>query len=131
MKQAALKESEEKQIIIATYAMAAEALDIKTLTRLVMATPKTDVEQSVGRVLRDKQAKPTVIDVIDAHQVFQNQWRKRKTFYRSEKYNIIECPVYRGMPSQCAAAWTVCGRKRGCQPEASGALQSGKLLIPI
>ena len=30
--------------------MASEALDIKTLTTLVMATPKTDVTQSIGRI---------------------------------------------------------------------------------
>ena len=54
MKDAALKESETKNIIIATYSMASEALDIKTLTTLVMATPKTDVTQSIGRILRTK-----------------------------------------------------------------------------
>ena len=53
MKQKDLQETETKQIVIATYAMA-EALDIKTLSRLVMATPKTDITQSVGRILRMK-----------------------------------------------------------------------------
>ena len=32
--------------------MASEALDIKSLTTLIMATPKVDIEQSVGRILR-------------------------------------------------------------------------------
>jgi len=58
--------------------MAAEALDIKTLTTLIMATPKTDIEQSVGRILRDKHSNPIVVDIIDNHDLFQNQWRKRK-----------------------------------------------------
>ena len=39
-------ETESKKVVIATYAMAAEALDIKTLSTLVMATPKTDIIQS-------------------------------------------------------------------------------------
>ena len=56
MKEAALKESESKKVIIATYSMAS-ATDIKTLTTLIMATPKTDIEQSVGRILRQKQGK--------------------------------------------------------------------------
>ena len=47
MKETALKQTEEKQVVIATYAMAAEALDIKTLSGLIMATPKTDIEQTV------------------------------------------------------------------------------------
>ena len=89
MKDIALKETEGKQIVIATYAMAAEALDIKTLTTLIMATPKTDIEQSVGRILRDKHANPIVVDIVDSHDLFKNQWRKRKTFYKRENYKII------------------------------------------
>jgi superfamily II DNA or RNA helicase len=91
MKEAALKESETKQIIIATYSMAAEALDIKSLTTLIMATPKTDIEQAVGRILREKHSQPVVVDIIDSHGIFQNQWTKRKKFYKSQNYKIIEC----------------------------------------
>ena len=35
--------------------MAEEGLDIKTLTTLIMATPKSDVTQAVGRILRKNQ----------------------------------------------------------------------------
>jgi superfamily II DNA or RNA helicase len=89
MKEAALKETEGKQVVIATYAMASEALDIKTLTTLIMATPKTDIEQSVGRILREKHSQPIVVDIIDSHDLFQNQWSKRKRFYKKENYKII------------------------------------------
>jgi superfamily II DNA or RNA helicase len=89
MKESALKETESKKIVIATYSMAAEALDIKTLTTLIMATPKTDIEQSVGRILREKHSNPIVVDIIDSHSLFQNQWRKRKIFYKKENYKII------------------------------------------
>jgi superfamily II DNA or RNA helicase len=89
MKESALKETESKKVVIATYAMAAEALDIKTLTTLIMATPKTDIEQSVGRILREKHSSPIVVDIIDSHDLFQNQWRKRKTFYKKENYKIL------------------------------------------
>jgi len=90
MKKEALKESEGKKIIIATYSMAAEALDIKTLTTLVMATPKTDVEQSIGRILRAKHSQPLVIDVVDVHAVFQRQATKRVTYYKKQGYQIIK-----------------------------------------
>ena len=90
MKQKALKESETCKIVIATYAMAAEALDIKTLTTLIMATPKTDIEQAVGRILRVKHSKPVVIDIIDNHGLFKNQWAKRKQFYKRQNYKIIQ-----------------------------------------
>jgi superfamily II DNA or RNA helicase len=89
MKEAALKETETKQIVIATYSMAAEALDIKTLTTLIMATPKTDIEQSVGRILREKHSQPVVVDIIDSHDPFQKQWYKRKAFYKKENYKIV------------------------------------------
>lgn len=88
MKEKDLKVSEEKQIILATYAMASEGLDIKTLTTLIMATPKTDVTQSVGRILRTKDHQPVVYDVIDEHGLFQGQWRKRHAFYKKSGYQI-------------------------------------------
>jgi superfamily II DNA or RNA helicase len=89
MKESALKESENKQVIIATYSMASEGLDIKTLNTLIMATPKTDIQQSVGRILREKHNQPIIVDIIDSHEPFKNQWKKRRSFYMKEKYKII------------------------------------------
>jgi superfamily II DNA or RNA helicase len=89
MKEAALKESENKQVIIASYSMASEGLDIRSLTTLIMATPKTDIQQSVGRILREKHGQPIVVDIIDSHEPFKNQWKKRRAFYMKEKYKIM------------------------------------------
>jgi superfamily II DNA or RNA helicase len=91
MKEAALKESEKKKIIIATYAMASEGLDIKTLTTLILASPKTDVCQSVGRILRQKHSSPLVVDIIDEHDIFMSQWYKRRKYYKSQDYKILVC----------------------------------------
>jgi superfamily II DNA or RNA helicase len=88
MKEENLKKSETCKVIIATYAMASEALDIKTLTTLFLATPRTDVVQSVGRILRVKHDRPLVVDFIDTHDVFEQQWQKRRKFYISSKYKI-------------------------------------------
>ena len=88
MKEAELKKSESKQIILATYAMASEGLDIKTLTTLLMATPKTDITQSVGRILRVAHKRPLILDIIDSHEPFQRQWQKRRKFYDQNKYTI-------------------------------------------
>ena len=90
MKESALKTTEGKQVVIATYAMAAEALDIKTLCTLIMVTPKTDIEQSVGRILRSDHEMPVVVDIVDSHDPFQKQWAKRKTFYKKENYRILK-----------------------------------------
>ena len=91
MKEAALKQTEEKQVVLATYSMAAEGLDIKTLTTLIMATPMTKIEQSVGRILRQKHENPPiVVDIIDTHSNFQNQWLKRRRFFKTQNYKIIQ-----------------------------------------
>ena len=90
MKEKDLKESEEKKIIIATYAMAEEALDIKTLSTLIMATPKIDVRQAVGRILRNVKGKKLVIDIIDQHEIFQKHWKKRSVWYRKQQFKIMK-----------------------------------------
>ena len=109
MKESALKETEGKRIVIATYSMAAEALDIKTLTTLLMATPKTDIEQAVGRILREKHGNPIVVDIIDQHIPFKNQWRKRKQFYKKQNYKIVEKKEKEekdnSLSSQCILNW--------------------------
>jgi superfamily II DNA or RNA helicase len=99
MKQSALQETETKHIVLATYAMAAEALDIKTLNTLVMVSPKTDIVQSVGRILRTSGEGKIIVDIIDPHDVFQNQWKKRKTFYNKSDYQIrmVKKEYYPGM----------------------------------
>ena len=89
MKTTALKKTEDCRVILATFAMAEEALDIKTLTTMVLATSKTDVTQAVGRILRVKHERPLVVDVVDEHQVFVNQWGKRKAFYKKNGYHIV------------------------------------------
>jgi len=95
MKQKDLKISETKQIIIATYSMASEGLDIKTLTTLVLATPKTDIEQAVGRIMRVKHSNPLIIDIIDQHDLFKKQWNKRRLFYQKNNYSITSTVDYR------------------------------------
>lgn len=89
MKEEQLKISETKKIIVATYAMASEGLDIKTLTTLILATPRTDVTQAIGRILRVKRDRPLVVDILDTHDVFQRQYKKRLAFYRKNKYSVL------------------------------------------
>lgn len=61
-----LKLAEKAQVIWATYAMAREGLDIDTLDTCFLVTPKSDVEQTVGRILRCKKEKdPIIVDFID------------------------------------------------------------------
>jgi hypothetical protein len=56
-----------------------------------MITPMTNIEQSVGRILRQKHDfSPIVVDIIDTHDNFQRQWNKRKSFYKKQNYKIMQ-----------------------------------------
>jgi hypothetical protein len=88
MKQHELEKSTERQILLATYAMAAEGFDHKNLSILLMITPKTDIVQSVGRIFRANHDRKLIVDIIDGHDVFNNQWKKRRAYYRKSGYHI-------------------------------------------
>jgi len=134
MKQVDLQETEDKQIVLATYAMAAEALDIKSLSILVMASPKTDITQSVGRILRVRHDNPIVVDIVDRHDIFQNQWKQRRRFYKKCNYRILSTDSvrYKGMNIDWASdkTWNHVFdpkvQKMGCGP-----IEKKKCLINI
>lgn len=90
MKEEELNESSMKDVIFGTYPMASEGLDIPSLNTLILATPRSNIIQSVGRILRKERTdiNPLVIDIIDNIQPFSTQGYKRKKFYREMKYII-------------------------------------------
>ena len=91
MKQDALKLSEECDVILATYSLAHEGLDIPSLDTLILSTPKTDIVQSCGRILREttgKKNNPLIIDICDSFGSLPNQARKRRVYYKNSGFNI-------------------------------------------
>ena len=92
LKQEVLDESLKCRIIVGTYNMIEEGFDCKSLDTLIMATPKVDIEQSVGRILRkqkdERTIKPLVIDVYDQFANCVNKGKRRLTFYKKQKYNL-------------------------------------------
>jgi superfamily II DNA or RNA helicase len=94
MSQEALNESNARNIIIGTYHMASEGYDNTRLNTLVLATPKSDIEQSVGRIGREKGInKALVIDIQDFHSLFGAMNYKRIKFYKKKKiYQMSEEP---------------------------------------
>lgn len=94
MKQSDLKESEKQNILLGTYNMVSEGFDLPKLNTLVLASPKSDVEQSVGRIQRqlkeERKYTPLIIDIVDQFSLFNNQGIKRKTFYKKKGYSIGE-----------------------------------------
>jgi hypothetical protein len=55
-----------------------------------MATPKSDVEQAIGRILRQKNKnEPLIIDIVDSFSIFKGQFIKRKRFYKNNNVKVI------------------------------------------
>jgi len=88
LKQKVLDDAEKAQVIFATYSMAAEALDIPELNTLIMVTPRTEVEQAVGRITRKKDhpVQPLIIDIVDQLPSFVRQGYNRRRFYNKKKF---------------------------------------------
>jgi len=80
------------QVLLGTYAMASEAMNIKTLNTMVMASPRKKIEQSTGRILRtrkdEREVVPLIVDIVDSHSVYQGQWFKRRAYYKRCAYKI-------------------------------------------
>jgi hypothetical protein len=77
-------------IIVATYSMAQEGLDIPVLDTLVMTTPHSDVTQAVGRIMRETPGKvnaPLIIDIVDRWSVFNSMYRKRCVIYTAAGFS--------------------------------------------
>lgn len=93
MKEPQLKESESKDIILATFNMSSEGMDIPALNTLILASPVSAIEQPIGRVQRQKPHErkytPLVIDVWDQFSLFHRQGTKRLTFYKKQGYSIV------------------------------------------
>lgn len=90
MKEAGLKASELCDFLLGTFSMSSEGMDVPGLDTLILASPKSDVEQSVGRILRLKEAdrlyQALIIDICDDIGLFANQARKRAQFYKKHNY---------------------------------------------
>jgi hypothetical protein len=93
MKEAVREEgARDAQVLLASYAMASEAMNIKTLNTVVLASPRKHVEQSTGRILRvrtsERTVVPKIIDIVDIHPMYRGQWKKRLTYYRACAYSL-------------------------------------------
>lgn len=90
-----------KSILIATYAMCKEGFDVPTLNTLLMATPRPDIDQIVGRILRiEKSARkhnPLILDIVDPQ--FRRQFQERNGLYKKRHYRVTKMempPLLRG-----------------------------------
>ena len=92
MKQTDLAISSEKQIILATFQLASEGFNVPSLNTIIFASPISDIQQSIGRILREIPEKrkytPLCIDIFDDFSIFKRKGASRLKFYNSNKYNV-------------------------------------------
>lgn len=84
--------SSKKQIILATYQMAAEGMNIPTLNTVIFASPISDIQQAIGRILREKPSErkytPLCIDIWDQFSLFIVKGFTRIKYYKKNNYTI-------------------------------------------
>lgn len=92
MKKAEREKSETCDIILGTFQMCREGLDLPTVDTLYLSCPKSDVEQIVGRALRYHEDKkdPVIVDLVDSLQVCLDFARKRLRQYRRLGYTVVK-----------------------------------------
>ena len=93
MKQTKLDENADKcQILLATCQMASEAFSVKKLNTVILATPRKNVEQSTGRIFRqridERKVAPHIVDIIDSHDCHKRRWFVRSKFYKECEYTF-------------------------------------------
>jgi len=91
MKASELEESSKKKIIFATFSQAHEGLDIPTLDTVILATPKSDIVQSIGRIMRETKGKlnnPHIYDVVDQWSILHAMYYKRLRVYKKGGFRI-------------------------------------------
>ena len=94
------------RVLLGTYAMASEAMNVKTLNTMIMISPRRKIEQSTGRILRTQKSvreiPPLIIDIVDSHGVYQGQWCKRKIYYKKCAYKIEDVGEEYSLPKPTA-----------------------------
>jgi superfamily II DNA or RNA helicase len=91
MKEADLTATSTKQVIFGTFSQAHEGLDIPTLDTVILATPKSDIKQSIGRILREtggKKNTPKIFDMLDKWSLLYAMFQKRKRVYKEGGFLI-------------------------------------------
>jgi predicted helicase len=71
-------------VLISTFSLAYEGLDIPQLDTLILTTPHSDVVQAMGRIMRRAGTKE-IWDIVDHWSIFESMWYKRNATYKGPK----------------------------------------------
>lgn len=94
MSQQNLQAASQARFVVATYSMAAEGLDIPSLNTLMLATPKRDVVQACGRIMRGLggACAPLIIDIKDSWKCTRGQFNDRRSYYERVGFVAAKTP---------------------------------------
>lgn len=78
-------------VLFATYGLAKEGFDHSILDSCVLGTPKSDIVQVVGRILRKENENfPLVIDLVDRDfSPLNGMYNRRRRYYKSQSWELL------------------------------------------
>jgi superfamily II DNA or RNA helicase len=95
MKKEELNESKKCQILLGTYQLCEIGFNLPDLNTLILATPRKNIEQAIGRIYRKgHHIKPIIIDIWDQFSIYKYQFYKRKKIYHDQIKKGIEFVYY-------------------------------------
>lgn len=84
----------DSRLILGISSIVGQAFNVPHLNSVLFACPKKNIIQCIGRIYRKKHLTfPLIIDFIDDHYCFQNQFKKRMEVYK----NKIDKPIFKTM----------------------------------
>lgn len=85
-----LKITKSKPIVLATYAMCSTGTNVPHWDCMVMATPRSNIKQSIGRVLRyvEHKRQPVILDLLDGDKILNGFYLSRLKQYYAVKAEI-------------------------------------------
>jgi superfamily II DNA or RNA helicase len=89
---AQLEIAKTKTVVLATYQMCGEGTDVPHWDTLVLATPRANIKQGIGRIMRILEGKrePVCLDLVDADSIFRNFYLSREKQYFQVQAKIVK-----------------------------------------
>jgi len=86
MKEEEYLQSKKQQVILGSYQICGTGFNLPSLNTLILATPRSSIEQMVGRILRQEHnINPLVIDIADMFSLYLYMAKKRMRFYEEQQ----------------------------------------------
>lgn len=85
-------ENAKARVILGSYSYFSEGTDIPTLDTAILASPRSNVMQAIGRILRVLEGKkePVIFDIVDEHsEALVSMHHSRMRCYNELKANVI------------------------------------------